>query len=179
MEGLRLVRNDAPVRFLLDRDLMPLARHLRRIGFDTALASDDPVPTVAALHDRAREEFRILILAPSRPSGAPRDAADALETRRLRSTEPSEQLLEILKNEPALRAAALGGAGAFLRCPECNGDLHSISRELAYERLPRETADAHEKFWCCARCEKVSWDGAHAERQRRWLHELLADESPS
>lgn len=46
------------------------------------------------------------------------------------------------------------------RCPKCNGELLAGGRELA-AGVPESVAAAHEKFWKCASCGKIYWEGSH------------------
>ena len=165
-----------PLRFLLEGTLVPLARHLRLVGFDSEIWAGNDLSvelerSLESLMDTARETHRI-ILHQSALLGLPATIA-ALQ---LPACHPDEQFRRTLKHFGATEAAR-GELGFLTRCTQCNHRLSRISKEMAGERLPAEVVGNHETFLLCTRCEKLLWIGSHTERLRLWLKRALTDAS--
>jgi hypothetical protein len=145
------------LRFLLDVHLGRLAAYLRMAGFDALYGSE---ASDAELASRVARERRVLLT---------RDRYLLMRTAVergywVRSTEPREQLLEVVK-----RFDLVGSMRPFTRCLECNTSLEEASREAVWERLPPKIKDK-EVFAVCPSCKRVYWKGSHYER----MSELLA-----
>jgi uncharacterized protein len=58
------------------------------------------------------------------------------------------------------------------RCMACGGELREVSKhEVACEAPPLAYRNC-ERFWRCARCEKLFWRGTHWHRIGRLLREV-------
>ncbi|MDD5340359.1 MAG: Mut7-C RNAse domain-containing protein [Candidatus ainarchaeum sp.] len=47
------------------------------------------------------------------------------------------------------------------RCPKCNGELAVVDAASVKDDVPETVADAQQRFWKCASCGKVYWEGSH------------------
>jgi uncharacterized protein with PIN domain len=162
-------------RFILDVHLGKLARHLRLLGLDSAYRQDWDDAT---LIDRALAERRIILT---------RDVAILKQGRVthghwVRSHQPACQLEEIIEAFDLRRQLA-----PFTRCLECNGAIGPVdSAELA-GRVKGEILGRFDRFWQCAECRRVYWQGTHyrrlLQRVRRFAHELslegAGDDAPA
>ena len=141
-------------RFLADAHLGALARRLRLLGFDTALAGDG---ADHALAERAQAEARILL---SRDRELLKHRR-VLRGRLVRSTDPDDQLDEVLE-----RYALKNALRPFSRCLECNAPLRPVERALVADRLPPSVAAGHTAFTKCDGCGRIYWPGSHWSRLR-------------
>ncbi|MGD2069729.1 MAG: Mut7-C RNAse domain-containing protein, partial [Gemmatimonadota bacterium] len=138
-----------------------LARWLRTLGYDTAY--EEHVAD-ADLVRRALAEKRIILTRD-------RDLVREWELEGvvlLQSERPLRQLREV--------AAALGLQGPrrlFGRCRLCNEPLVDVARDRVRGRVPRGVLERHDRFLECPACERVYWEGSHAERMRRVVEEIF------
>jgi uncharacterized protein with PIN domain len=145
---------DGEARFLADAHLGALARLLRLLGFDTALAGDDADNELA---ERAQTELRI-VLSRDRELLKHRRV---LRGRLIRSLDPEDQVVEVLR-----RFGSEGALRPFTRCLECNSPLRPVGRALVEDRLPPSVAASHCEFKQCSGCGRVYWPGSHWNRLR-------------
>jgi uncharacterized protein with PIN domain len=145
-------------RFVLDVHLGTLARYLRLLGFDAVWRNDLHDPEIV---DTSVRERRVIL---TRDRGILRHA-QVTHGYWLRSTEPLEQLREVVR--------ALDLAGQFdpyTRCLECNGTLRTISAADAAPSVPPAVAAKEREFKRCDQCARVYWPGSHIPR----LDEIVA-----
>ncbi len=151
-----------PPRLLLDGMLEGLARRLRFLGYDCALAAQGG----PALVTRARAEQRSVVTAsPAHQAIAP------AEIVLLREAPVEEQVAEIVRRFP-IDAARF----AFTRCSRDNTPLVPLNFEIASPRLPARVRERHpDPVWHCPACDRLYWPGTHSERiasrLARWLPE--------
>jgi uncharacterized protein with PIN domain len=149
------------IRFVLDTHLGRLAAYLRLLGFDTLYANDANDEELAHV---AAAEARILL---TRDRGL-------LKRRQvtrgycLRSTNPREQLREVVQ-----RFDLAAAAHPFTRCLACNGQLRPVPAAEVRHLLPENARQAYDEFGRCAACGRVYWQGAHYERLRDLVEEML------
>jgi len=150
------------VRLLADAHLGRLARDLRLLGLDCALAP----PEVAddALIARCRAEGRILLT---------RDTALAerrhLTHRLLVATaDPEAQAAEVV-----VRLQLEARLAPFHRCLECNRRLVRRVATPLRHRLPRAVAAHLHWLRQCPACHRLYWPGSHAERLAQRVTRLL------
>jgi len=156
---------DKPLRdpcFIADAHLGKLAHYLRMLGFDTLFDIDLDDREISAISARER---RVLLS---------RDKA--LLMRRsvthgcyVRALAPRQQLADVMRRMDLYRLIR-----PFTRCMQCNGGLHPVSRHRVYNRLPADTRRHFSKFWQCAGCRHVYWQGSHYARMRDFIAELNA-----
>lgn len=136
-------------RFVLDVHLGRLARYLRLLGFDTNYAVDSSDPELVATSLR---ENRILLT---------RDVellkhGDLTHGYFVRATDPRKQLFEVVE-----RLHLAGSIDPFTRCMTCNGLLRSADKSEVEDRLPERVRREQDRFWQCAECGKIYWQGSH------------------
>jgi uncharacterized protein with PIN domain len=152
-------------RLLVDAMLGSLARWLRLLGCDAALASDDEDD--ARLVRRARAEDRIIV---TRDTGlARRRGVPALF---ITGTELGEQLRQVVER------FKIGCDRIGTRCLECNHVLVSLSREAARDRVPPYVWQTQERFHHCPGCGRIYWAGTHWEHMHARLAGLLGQDRP-
>lgn len=57
------------------------------------------------------------------------------------------------------------------RCPKCNAEIKSVSKEIVINQIPKATSIYYDDFWKCSVCGQIYWQGAHWERIERTLEE--------
>lgn len=147
-----------PLCFVLDIHLGRLVRWLRMLGFDARLPRDSSDANLARL---AASEDLVLL---TRDRGLLMRA----EIRRgywLRSSDPKQQLSEVVERYGLLSAAA-----PFTRCLECNAGLEAIDKRLV--SVPEPILARHEEFRRCPLCRRVFWQGSHYRRMAELIEYL-------
>ena len=125
-----------PATFDVDDHLRALARRLRLLGFVTDGGA------ILLTRNRARLK-----------------RAAVVHGRLVRSEDPDEQLLEVV------RAFDLAGeARPFTRCTACGGPLRPVAKADVADRLEPGTLATYDRFTECSACAHVFWAGAHHER---------------
>lgn len=138
---------DPEPTFLLDGMLGSLARWLRILGYDALYLRDVPDSEMLALLS-GNERF---LLTRDRQLASRAGGRGAYIT----DCRPDLQLLEVvtifdlrLDREPR-------------RCTSCNGHLLPVDRASVKDEVGEGTWVGHQRFWRCADCRKVYWQGAH------------------
>lgn len=155
------------MRFVLDVHLGKLAHHLRMMGFD-ALYRNSFTPT--ELIDIAARDDRILLSMGA--SLIEKGGANA--GYRIRSSNPREQLVEILR-----RFDLWTSVHPFERCLHCNEILHRQEQDAVLDRLPEKVRALYHQFNVCPACSRVYWEGTHFARMKAFVGEVLAKEGES
>jgi uncharacterized protein with PIN domain/sulfur carrier protein ThiS len=148
-------------RFVLDVHLGRLAKLLRMLGFDTLYSNsyDD-----SSLSRISRDQRRIILT---------RDR-ELLKRSMithgycLRSDQPMEQLLEVLK-----RFDLGEKVRPFSRCLRCNSVLRAIAADQAAPAVPEYVARTYRRYRSCPECGRIYWQGSHWEHMRRVLETSL------
>lgn len=165
-----LVRlRDRPLRrprFVLDVHLGKLARLLRMLGFDTLYRNDYEDADIVRI---AVKEKRIVL---TRDRGLLKHG-DVTHGYWLRSTQPHEQLREVLQ-----RFDLRGQIEPFTRCMRCNGHIESVDPAAVADRLPPKTAQYFDEFYRCSECGKIYWPGSHYERMQALVEEFMEKRDP-
>lgn len=151
-------------RLLLDAMLGSLARWLRLLGCDTALASDDE--SDAALIRRARAEGRVIV---TRDTGLMRRRG--VQVFLITSTDLAEQLRQVVSHWN------IGIERIGTRCLVCNHELEPLSREEAFGQVPPYVWVTQSRFLYCPGCERIYWPGTHWEKMSARLASLLGLDS--
>jgi uncharacterized protein len=148
-------------QFVLDVHLGRLAAFLRLAGFDALYRRDCGDEELAEISLATR---RILLS---------RD--QALLKRRIvthgycvRSTDPAQQLAEVVRRFDLARAAR-----PFTRCTVCNGPMSAVSRAEVAHLVPPRSRQLYDDYRRCLDCGRVYWKGTHYERLRRLLDKAL------
>jgi hypothetical protein len=148
------------MRFVADTHLGRLASYLRMLGFDTLYKNDYADEDLARL---SANEDRILLT---------RDRGLLMRTAvkrgcYLRSTEPAQQLVELLERFDLARAI-----NPFRRCMHCNEMLRQVSKETISDRLQPQTRQHFDEFYICPQCGRIYWKGSHYRRMRRLIESV-------
>lgn len=152
--------------FVLDVHLGKLAHLLRMLGFDALYRNDfstQDILAVAARDDRIVLSKSTLLLG----SGA------ITAGYRIRSADPREQLVEVLERFDLWLCTR-----PFQRCLLCNSLLTAVPREEILDRLPEKVRSLSCGFTRCPACDRIYWEGTHAERMKRFIEDLFAEHSP-
>lgn len=148
-------------RFILDVHLGRLAGYLRMLGFDTLYRNDYEDEELAQISSRAQ---RILL---TRDRGLLKRTIVS-HGYCLRTTNPREQLLEVLRRFDLFRSIT-----PFQRCMHCNGRLEAVDKAEISERLPAKTSQYYDEFRRCQSCDRIYWKGSHFERMQRFIDQVL------
>jgi len=151
------------LRFVLDVHLGKLAHHLRMFGFDTLYRNDytrDDLVGIAGAEDR-------ILLSKSRMllEGNPVGAG-----YRVRSSDPREQLIEVLRRFDLWRSAK-----PFRRCLHCNAALHPVRKDDVMERLPEKVRALYDEFNACPACGRMYWHGTHYRKMEEFVRRVYAE----
>jgi uncharacterized protein with PIN domain len=152
------------IRFITDAHLGALAKRLRLLGFDTRHASAMDDAEIAAI---SASERRVLLT---------RDR-ELLKRKQIshgcyiRQSDPTLQLAYVIQRLDLRRAAR-----PFTRCSECNCALEESSPEAVAGRVPGDVAGRFRRFWTCAGCSRVYWQGSHFQTLSRRVSDALDDE---
>ena len=156
------------VRFLVDANLVKLARLLRMCGLDATDAGmlrpgagDEDALVVAA----ARREQRI-ILTRDRRLLARRAVTHGCFVR---SQDPEQQLRFVLR-----RFDLAAAVRPFSRCMHCNDPLQPVAKAAVLDRLPPLVRSGQQSFSRCPRCRRLYWPGTHWQGMRTRIETLLA-----
>jgi hypothetical protein len=152
----------ADPRFVLDGHLGRLAAYLRMLGFDTWYDRFADDPALAAI---SSSQHRLLL---TRDVGLLK-RSEVTAGYCVRAHKPQDQLREV-----SSRFALHPHFAPFVRCMDCNGDLHSVSKEEVAELLPPHTRETKSEFSRCSACQKIFWPGSHHARMLGWIKDLTA-----
>ena len=154
---------EAPGRFIADAHLGQLAKSLRMLGFDVLYRNDYSDAQVAHI---AAEEDRIVLTRD-------RDLLIRKEIIRgcyLHAIDTDAQMAEVIAR---FRLAPF--VRAFSRCLTCNGELRAVDKHKVEQRVPPHSRQFYERFYECAGCAQVYWEGSHVARMRVRVEQMLID----
>jgi hypothetical protein len=154
-------------RFIADSHLGALARLLRMAGFDTRYEN----PCLDEEIRRLAGEERRIILTRDRALLMCRTVTHACYVH---AREPHAQFREIVE-----RLQLGSRARPFTLCLHCNLPIAAAEKAQIVDRLPGAIAATYERFWICAGCQRVYWEGSHWARMRDMLREMLGADSAS
>lgn len=141
-------------KFFVDAMLGNIARKLRLFGYDSRY---DPGISDGELIRIARDEARTVV---TRDRGlAGRCRRFDLDLILVSKTGDREQVLEVLGH--FLPGACPEVSGDAARCTKCNSVTRPVSRQDVSGVLPAGVLELNEKFWKCAGCGQVYWEGTH------------------
>jgi len=145
------------LRFVADANLGRLARKMRLLGFDVAFdkkATKDDIMQTMICHNR-------VILS------IDRGLLMRKEVQRgycVRSDDANLQTLEVMR-----RFDLVNYINPFTRCSSCNGLVRPVDKAEVLELLEPKTKAFYDDFTQCPQCEKVYWEGSHAERLQAFV----------
>lgn len=146
--------------FVVDVHLGKLAAYLRMLGFDALYENSLADSGLARI---SSEQRRVLL---TRDRGLLKHSM-VTHGYWLRETESRRQLAEVVARFDLARSMR-----PFSRCMACNGPLEEVAKEQVRGRLPRRTAELHNRFQQCRQCARVYWAGSHRRRMQNWIGEL-------
>ncbi len=148
-------------RFVLDVHLGRLAASLRMLGFDTLYRNDYGDEELAQI---SSNEKRILL---TRDTGLLKRGI-VVYGYYVRQTNPEKQLVEVLQRFDIKKAVT-----PFKRCMRCNGLLAPVAKEMILDKLPPKTKEYIHDFHRCIDCDQIFWKGAHYDKMRQFVDEVL------
>ncbi|HIE65951.1 MAG TPA: twitching motility protein PilT, partial [Nitrospira sp.] len=135
--------------FILDVHLGKLARLLRLLGFDVAYRNDYADPDIVRI---SVDKTRIILTRDRRLLFR----KEITHVYCLRSTDPKQQLKEVLKNFDLYAQV-----NSFRRCAECNGKIGAVQKSEIIDQLEPKTILYYDQFYRCEDCRKIYWKGSH------------------
>jgi uncharacterized protein with PIN domain/sulfur carrier protein ThiS len=153
--------SSAPASFIADAHLGQLARQLRMLGFDVLFRNSYSDAEVATI---AREQMRV-VLTRDRDLLIRRDVVLGCYVHAI---DGDEQLCEVMQ-----RYRLVPHVQPFCRCLECNGLLQAVEKASVAESVPPSSLAHYEKFFQCASCGHVYWEGSHVDKMRRRIARIL------
>lgn len=151
------------MRFVLDVHLGKLAHHLRMLGFDTLYRNDyarSDLLEIAASDDRILLSKGVKLI----------ESSDITAGYRVRSSDPREQLIEVLRRFDLWRAVH-----PFQRCLDCNTVLRLEEKNSLASRLPEKVRDLYHRFNLCSSCGRIYWEGTHFLRMKEFIEKVLVE----
>lgn len=149
-----------PHKFIADAMLGRLARRLRILGYDTLYSSSADNEIIK----KAETEDRIIL---TRDADLYRRKSGAIKIF-ISMDKITDQLRELKKAVGLVFPAA----DFFKRCPICNGNVADIKREDAEGLVAPFILCTNDRFSRCETCEKIYWEGSHAQKIRAIAAEL-------
>lgn len=149
--------------FVLDGHLGKLARLLRLLGFDVAYRNDYSDPEIARI---SVDKNRILLTRDRRLLFR----KEITHAYCLRSTDPKQQLKEVLKHFDLYAQV-----NSFRRCADCNGKIGTVEKGEIIDQLEPKTILYYNQFYRCEYCKKIYWKGSHYERIKKYFKDLFRD----
>jgi uncharacterized protein with PIN domain len=154
------------IRFAADRMLGRLARMLRLLGYDTLY---DAAITPQKLAETAHQSGRVILTRGAAHKRYPNVPA----IFSVKSDNAPEQLREVVR-----RFELETHQGLWSRCTLCNGIIEPIEKGTVAAQVPPKVFDVYERFYRCAACGHVYWQGSHVTRVLKNLEALLPKEEP-
>ena len=154
--------------FLCDAMLGGLARWLRAAGYDAdyEYGIDD-----RELVRRARETGRMILSC-----DGPMFERNVIKDGTIRALYIPQQLSKLQQLRHVMRELKLPLRRA--RCMACGGELVEVPKHTVMGEAPPLAFRNCERFWRCARCQKLLWHGTHWQKVTRRLEEV-AKEDPT
>lgn len=147
--------------FTADRMLGRLARLLRLLGYDTDYS---PAASTPQLQEIARRGDRVVLTRGQAEKRFP----DLHHVFSVKSEHAPEQLREVVEH---FRLEV--HTGLWTRCTLCNGTIEPVEKAAVAGLVPPKVFEVYEKFFRCAGCRQVYWQGSHVERIVKNLASVL------
>jgi uncharacterized protein with PIN domain len=151
------------LNFLADGMLGKLARWLRMLGYDVIYSV---VFNDCELLELAQKEERVLL-------------TKDLELYKRAIGKGIDAYYVGGKTEPEMLAQVAKRYGLTLEidmdkshCPICNTKLQAANKEELQAELEKNTFTYYDKFWKCANCGQIYWQGAHWKQITETLTQL-------
>jgi uncharacterized protein with PIN domain len=137
------------IRFIVDVNLGKLARNLRLLGFDCLYRNDYTDAEVVKIN---QEQQRIILTRDKRLLFHRCITHGHL----VPDDDPVQQTQKVLK-----RFQLENEIRPFHRCLDCNGHIQPVDKAEVRDVLYPKTSLFYDKFYQCADCRKVYWQGPH------------------
>ena len=153
--------NNIKSKFIVDAMLGKLVKKLRLLGYDSIYSSDKDDDEILNV---AKNEKRILITKDSQlvKQGIKKNV-NVIE---IVGNDEIEQFLQINKKVNLGKCVVSGNNS---RCPVCNGELSSIKKDKALEKVPQKVLEKTNDFWQCEKCQKIYWEGTHIQNLQKFV----------
>jgi uncharacterized protein with PIN domain len=152
------------IKFILDVHLGKLAKYLRILGFDTFYRNNCDDPEIIRI---SLNEHRIIL---TRDRGLLK-VKKVTHGYFIRSQEPLEQLREVLNHFDLYHLIR-----SFTRCTKCNGLLQLTDKNRIDDQLEPLTRKYFDKFYQCADCRSIFWEGSHYDRLKSVIETIKKPE---
>ncbi|HQO37337.1 MAG TPA: Mut7-C RNAse domain-containing protein [Candidatus Omnitrophota bacterium] len=151
------------MKFLLTKELGRLAKWLRICGYDAEYFTDNKPGAVIVA---ALKSDRMIL---TRNHHMPRGRGVAI--MQVRAEEVQEQLIEVCRN---LHMSPVP-SDMFSRCTLCNEALQIVDKASIKERVPAYVFETQDRFFSCARCNRIYWQGTHWQSVAEALRSVAAN----
>lgn len=148
------------IRFIVDAMLGKLTKKLRVFGYDSIYSSDTDDNEIINI---AKKENRIIITKDSQL--ARQGIKNKVNVIEIIGNDEIEQFLQINKKVKLGKCVASGKSS---RCTACNGELKSIDKNIAKEKVPPRVLEQTNEFWKCKNCQKIYWEGTHIQNLQKF-----------
>lgn len=153
--------SDIKSKFFVDAMLGKLAKKLRVLGYDSVYSSDKEDDEIINI---AKNENRILITKDSQL--AKKGIKKNVDVIEITGNDEIEQFLQINKKVNLGKCVV---SGKYSRCSVCNGELESIDKIKAQEKIPPRVSEQTNEFWQCKKCQKIYWEGTHIQNLQKFV----------
>ena len=145
------------MKFITDRDLNPLTKRLRMLGFDCLYNGGWSFSDLISV---AVREERVLLTRKTVP------LTNRLRVFTLRDIEPHRQLQSVVD-----RFALQDQIQPFTRCLLCNAQIIECnsSSDILETCTPKSVQERGLPVYRCPECERLYWHGSHVERMIKEL----------
>lgn len=151
------------MKFLVTEESGRLARWLRLMGYDVALAGRLPL---SQLYRQAYNEGRIVLTRNHRVK-----AGSLIQVVYVESGLLEAQLRQLI------RELGLSVEEMFTRCDRCNISVEPVEKTQVKDRVPPYVYHTQEEFHQCPSCRRIYWAATHWERARRLFERVKAEGS--
>lgn len=150
--------------FMMDAMLGNLARKMRLLGFDSKYDSKIDDAELVKIGEKQR---RIIVTKDEALTKIAEKSG--VITVLIRGNDEIDQIIQI--------ASKIGIPGFAVdsttsRCVNCNGKLGSIDKIRVMNKVPDGVYERQDKFWICADCKKIYWEGTHFEKLQEFVESL-------
>ncbi len=147
-------------KFLLEDNLIRLAKWLRLLGYDAAVHSSTSLSSLISI---ANKEKRVFLTRSKKIFKLKQKFSRFL----IKETLYINQLYE-LKNYIKIDDEHL-----FSRCTHCNVYFSDIERSKIKDLIPKAVFEAFEDYKICRRCGKIYWQETHYHIMKLTLEKIF------
>jgi uncharacterized protein with PIN domain len=148
------------MKLLVTDECVRVARWLRLMGYDAALA---PARPLARLYRQAYNERRAIVTRNRHVGGGA-----LIRVVQLGHTLLEEQLKQLMRE----LNLTVDADRAFSRCDRCNVELAPIEKAAVHSRVPPYVHQTQDAFRTCPSCHRIYWAATHWQRACRFFDRL-------